>query len=220
MPKPSLKSRELSSGEALKRLLPAFPVGIGERHDHLNGRALVLECLEQGLVRNLFLELPEGAQRAVDMILGDPNMTPSLAVVLLDAAASKPSSYNAIHLAHLVLAARDANPAVPVWAAEMNGFTRHNFPARHTAIAQCVANKTNGTGMHGSLLLWGSDHFTSTNGEDDPLWKYIDGLYYFVAVGVPSPSRPRPIPPLPNQTRTPPPLPPRRGTPPPLPPRV
>ena len=46
MPKPSLKSRELSSGEALKRLLPAFPVGIGERHDHLNGRALVLECLE------------------------------------------------------------------------------------------------------------------------------------------------------------------------------
>ena len=225
MPKPPLKSRELSSASALKRLLLILPTGIGERHDHVDGRKLVKECIKEGLVRHLFLELPNTAQGAVNSILGNAQMNRALAVLSLDLAATPPSSYNEIHLADLVIAARDAEPAVPVWAADKHAFTRYGFPARHKEISECVKDKTATTGLKGSLFLWGSDHFTSTSGTDDPLWNYIRGMYYFVAKGHPSSPRPTPPPPAaaapaPTRRGPPPPLPPRRrGPPPPLPPR-
>ena len=114
MAKPPMKSKELSSATALKRLIPILPAGVGERHDHLDGRALVLECLKEGLVRHLFLELPNTAQPTVDKILGDAQMNREFAKLSVDAASSRPRSYNRIHLADLILAARDAEPAVPV----------------------------------------------------------------------------------------------------------
>ena len=172
MAKPPMKSKELSSATALKRLIPILPAGIGERHDHLDGRALALECIKEGLVRHLFLELPNTAQPAVDRILGDAEMNREFAKLSVDLASSRPSSYNRIHLADLILAARDAEPAVPVWAAERHGFTRYDFPDRHRAIGKCAHEKTRTTGLKGSLFLWGSDHFTSTAGSDDPLWNY------------------------------------------------
>ena len=165
MAKPPMKSKELSSATALKRLIPILPAGVGERHDHLDGRALVLECLKEGLVRHLFLELPNTAQPTVDKILGDAQMNREF-----------------------------------VWAAERHNFTRYDFPERHRAIGKCAQDKTRTTGLKGSLFLWGSDHFTSTSGSDDPLWNYIRGMYYFVAKGTvspPPPPRRRPLPPLP-----------------------
>ena len=208
MPKPSLKSKELSSKAALKRLLPILPAGIGELHSHLDGRVLVHECLDEGLVKNLFLELPNIAQRTVDGILRNAQMTRETAILLLDAVCSRPSSYNRIHMADLIIAARDAEPAVPVWAADKHNFTHFSFPERHGEISRCASEKTRATGLKGSLFLWGSDHFTSTDGDDDPLWNYIRGMYYFVAKGTESPPPPPPPPPPPRR-RPIPPLPPR-----------
>ena len=227
---PALKSRELSSVATLKRMLPLFPIGIGEMHTNPWGRAIVRECLKEGLVTNLFLELPESAQKAIHEILEQdkihrilvsPEKNRGTAIAKINSATR--SAYpNEIHYADLVIAARDATPPVPVWAAERFAFDRYDFGTRHTAIAECVKEKApkSDSGksiLRGCLFLWGSQHFTSKMGTDIPLWQYFDSMYYFVAVG----TQPPELPPGQHLLRHAPParLPPRNHPIPPLPPR-
>lgn len=179
---------ELTNRNHLDTLLLVWALGIGESHSNRYGRQLAIDLLRTGFVTNLFLELPETAQNNIDKILADPEMDRNVAAILIDAWGAPYDRTNPLHLADVVIAAREAN--VPAWATETHRMTGYTVPfcERHEAIKNCVFAKTQETGLAGSLLLWGADHFTSTAGDDVPLQMWIP-MCFVKATAPPLPAR-------------------------------
>ena len=147
--------------------------GIGERHDDPWARRFVIDCLQGGIVRHLFLELPRSGQRAVDLVTAATQINVARAMIS-GACGYSQSPGNPVQLADLIVEAKAAN--IPVWAADSPSMAnrRTTFEDRHNCVRLTYLEKSRGG--NGCLLLWGKDHFTD---DDHPLTDYIPELTYY-----------------------------------------
>ncbi len=162
-------------------------LGIGEDHTRPEGRRMVLDLIDSGLVTNLFVELCHthygtqlanaqaelnggGNEGAVRAALPDGNLFANAQPLSLLMARALVNGAG-VHMAdHYIMAAGRGSRA---------------FPKRHGEIADNFAQVT-GQGpppdaIHpnavGSLLLWGGAHFDSPNHSLD---RYIRNLPYIM----------------------------------------
>ena len=165
----------IASERQAKYLVSAGPFGIGEDHTQPAARDFVSDRIEDGVIKQLFVELPTTNQFQIDRMsveVKKPN--PDWGYIRALGTAMMFLGFRNTHpLWELISQALAAD--IPVWAAD-NPRMGNSFRKRHQSIQSVYLAKTVKTGTTGCLLLWGSHHFTDPQ---ESLDQYIKGLRYF-----------------------------------------
>ena len=165
----------IASKRQARYLVSAGPFGIGEDHTQPAARDFVSERIEDGVVKQLFVELPTTNQFQIDLMATEvKKANPDWRYVrALGTAMMFLGFRNAHPLWELISQALAAD--IPVWASD-HPRMGNNFRIRHQRVQSTYLAKTVKTGTTGCLLLWGSHHFTDPQHGLD---QYIPGLRYF-----------------------------------------
>ncbi|MFQ1701538.1 hypothetical protein ACJ5NV_13185 [Loktanella agnita] len=171
---------EIQIKDSMKYFLLDGPIGIGEDHTSPNARDFIDELIEAGHVKRLFVEYPTGWQADVDRLKAaistDPMDEDEVRRLILSLYYRQQYHCDAHPLAVLIGDALMAG--VDVWCADhWVGGGSARFPTRHQSVRRTYIEKTRGTSAKGSVILFGSFHFTDPNAGLD---QYIHNLPYYV----------------------------------------
>ena len=169
---------EIQSIDAVRGVLAAGPVGIGEDHTQPNARNFVESLIEGGWAKRLFVEYQTGWQPQVDdleaAVKADPVDAARLRICI-DRLLYGQQFRCTAHPLPVLIASALFN-GVDVWCCDhWIGGGSARFPTRHQSVRTTYYQKVTGAG-DGSVILFGSHHF------DDPnhgLDRYIRGLQYY-----------------------------------------
>ena len=164
----------------MKYLLLEGPVGIGEHHLQPAARLFVADLIDRGLVKRMFVEYQTGWQGRMD------NLKNALMADPRDVNAANVERHfffwnQQFRLADtplIDLCAIALMNGADVWCSDhWIGGGAPRFPTRHQSVRDTYQVKTKGVHPKGSVILFGSNHFTDP---DHGLDQYIPDLPYYV----------------------------------------
>jgi hypothetical protein len=148
--------KELAGG-----VLDAEALGVGEDHKKLDGRKFVLELINNGKVKMLFLEHPRSCQTYFDVALkGEKSGEYEIKVKAAFTGGDPEFAMNPVYLGDLAVAAE--KKGIPVFLADIDcsvGSDKRGMIRRDNKVAELFREKTEQSGKAGCLILFGSEQF-------------------------------------------------------------